>query len=49
MRDPVSETFDFLITDLDPSISMALGYDWLAERNPQIDWKNAMVDIKTLA
>ena len=45
MRDPVSETFDFLITDLDPSISMALGYDWLAERNPQIDWKNGAISM----
>src|SRR5215469_2061728 len=24
---------------LDPSVSMALGYDWLSQRNPLIDWR----------
>lgn len=30
--------FRFLATTLDPSVSLALGYDWLLARNPNIDW-----------
>lgn len=32
------ETFRFLATDLDSSVSLALGYDWLLQRNPDINW-----------
>src|SRR5215469_52379 len=33
------DRFQFLITRLDPSVSMALGYDWLSQQNPRIDWR----------
>jgi hypothetical protein len=34
-----SDRFRFLVTQLDSSCSMALGYDWLKFRNPNVDWK----------
>src|SRR5215469_2054829 len=35
--------FRFLITSLGPSVSMALGYDWLSQRNPLIDWRTGTI------
>ena len=32
------DRFRFLATCLDPSVWIALGYDWLLTRNPNIDW-----------
>src|SRR5215469_450805 len=28
---------------LDPLVSMALGYDWLSQRNPLIDWRTGTI------
>src|SRR5215469_1198818 len=35
--------FRFLITSLDPSVSMALGYDWLSQHNPLINWRTGTI------
>jgi transposase InsO family protein len=42
---PGAETdqFEFLVTQLDRSCSLVLGYDWLQTRNPHIDWKERRV------
>lgn len=37
--------WDFLITDLGPE-SVILGLLWLREVNPQIDWKEGMLDVE---
>jgi hypothetical protein len=37
--DSATDRFQSLVTRLDPSVSMALGYDWLLARNPMIDWR----------
>lgn len=37
--------WDFLVTDLGPE-NMILGLPWLREVNPQIDWKEGILDIE---
>ena len=41
-----SERFRFLSTSLDSSCSLALGYDWLLERNPDIDWRSGQIRLR---
>ena len=40
------ECFSFLVTQLDPSVSLALGYDWLVARNPDIDWRTGQITLR---
>ena len=35
---------DFYVTLLDFSYSLVLGYNWLAQHNPQIDWINGSIN-----
>jgi len=35
---------DFYITLLDSSYSLILGYNWLAQHNPLIDWVNGLIN-----
>lgn len=37
--------WDFLVTDLGPE-NMILGLPWLREVNPQIDWKEGVLDVE---
>ena len=35
---------DFYVTSLDPSCSLVLGYNWLAQHNPLIDYVNKLIN-----
>src|SRR6266436_653595 len=34
---------EFFITNLDENYSLVLGYDWLAQHNPNIDWTETKI------
>jgi len=36
----------FYITLLDSSYSLVLGYNWLAQHNPLIDWVNRLINFR---
>ncbi|KAL1947004.1 hypothetical protein VTO73DRAFT_13965 [Trametes versicolor] len=38
---------DFYVTPLDKSISAVLGYSWLSDYNPLIDWKKRSIQFRT--
>src|SRR6202000_3021642 len=44
----VPHWFHFLVTHLDSSISMVLGYNWLAAHNPEINWHTGCVTLCSL-
>ena len=37
----------FLVTPLDPSVSAVLGYSWLRQHNPTIDWTTNRIKFRT--
>jgi len=47
---PTGETHkvEFFVTKLDKGYSVVLGYDWLVQHNPAIDWIETKVIIKKL-
>jgi len=44
-----TDCFPFLVTQLDSSCSMALGYDWLFAHNPNIDWWTSQITLHNLS
>ncbi|KAL1942409.1 hypothetical protein VTO73DRAFT_6011 [Trametes versicolor] len=38
---------DFYVTPLDKSVSAVLGYSWLSDYNPLIDWKKRSIQFRT--
>src|SRR5258708_9859292 len=39
---------EFFITNLDENYSLVLGYDWLAQHNPNIDWTGTKITFREL-
>src|SRR5260221_9045886 len=37
---------EFFITNLDENYSLVLGYDWLAQHNPNIDWTETKITFR---
>src|SRR5258708_1993245 len=37
---------EFFITNLDENYSLVLGYDWLAQHNPNIDWMETKITFR---
>ena len=44
-----TDCFPFLVTWLDSSCSMALGYDWLFTHNPNINWRTGRITLHNLS
>src|SRR5260221_9366475 len=39
---------EFFVTNLDENYSLVLGYDWLAQHNPNIDWTETKITFREL-
>jgi len=39
---------ELFITSLDENYSLVLGYDWLAQHNPSIDWMETKITFREL-
>src|SRR5260221_3495041 len=37
---------EFFVTNLDENYSLVLGYDWLAQHNPNIDWTETKITFR---
>ena len=42
-----TQTIEFLVAPLDPSVSAVLGYSWLTAYNPLIDWTQHSISFRT--